>query len=125
MGGGQALTAGRPALPIKNGTSYQIEWPDSGEKSSLDVVRVSGPARPTSSARRRFCSRTAARSSSTCSSKARARPANNSGRSTFAAPSARDRLGVEAERLEHFVRMFSQRRWRKIAVGPFAIEPDR
>jgi hypothetical protein len=38
---GKALTAWPAAMPIRNGTSYQVEWPDTGEKSSLDVVTVS------------------------------------------------------------------------------------
>jgi hypothetical protein len=42
---GSALTAWPAALPIKSGTNYEIEWPDTGEKSSLDVVTVqSAPA---------------------------------------------------------------------------------
>jgi len=40
---GNALTAWPAGLPIKSGTSYQVEWPDSGEHSSLDVVTVSNP----------------------------------------------------------------------------------
>jgi hypothetical protein len=41
---GKALTAWPSALPIKNG-DYQVEWPDTGETSSLDVVTVpSAPA---------------------------------------------------------------------------------
>lgn len=40
---GKALTAWPAALPIKNGASYQVEWPDTGEKSSLDVVTVASP----------------------------------------------------------------------------------
>src|SRR5438045_9332214 len=39
---GRALTAWPAALPIKNGASYQIEWPDTGEKSSLNFVSVPG-----------------------------------------------------------------------------------
>jgi hypothetical protein len=39
---GKALTAWPAALPIKDGASYQVEWPDSGEKSSLDFVAVPG-----------------------------------------------------------------------------------
>ncbi len=39
---GSALTAWPAALPINNGASYQIEWPDSGEKSSLNFVSVPG-----------------------------------------------------------------------------------
>ena len=41
---GKALTAWPGGLPIKNG-AYQVEWPDTGETSSLDVVTVpSAPA---------------------------------------------------------------------------------
>jgi hypothetical protein len=40
---GKALTSWPAGLPIKNGTSYQVEWPDSGEKSSLDVVTIANP----------------------------------------------------------------------------------
>lgn len=40
---GNALTAWPTALPIKNGASYEIEWSDTGEKSSLDVVTVQSP----------------------------------------------------------------------------------
>ena len=29
-------------MPVKNGATYQIEWPDTGEKSSLDIVTVPG-----------------------------------------------------------------------------------
>ena len=39
---GSALTAWPAALPIKNGASYQVEWPDTGEKSSLNFVSVPG-----------------------------------------------------------------------------------
>ena len=39
---GSALTAWPAALPIKNGASYQIEWPDTGDKSSLSFVSVPG-----------------------------------------------------------------------------------
>jgi hypothetical protein len=39
---GTSLTAWPAALPIKNGASYQIEWPDTGEKSSLSFVSVPG-----------------------------------------------------------------------------------
>jgi hypothetical protein len=39
---GKALTAWPAALPINNGASYQVEWPDTGEKSSLDFVTVPG-----------------------------------------------------------------------------------
>jgi hypothetical protein len=40
---GKALTAWPSALQIKSGGSYQIEWPDTGEKSSLDVVLIQSP----------------------------------------------------------------------------------
>ena len=40
---GSALTAWPAALPIKSGASYQVEWPDTGEKSSLDIVTVQSP----------------------------------------------------------------------------------
>ena len=39
---GSSLTAWPAAMPIKNGASYQIEWPDTGEKSSLNFVSVPG-----------------------------------------------------------------------------------
>jgi hypothetical protein len=39
---GSALTAWPAALPIKSGASYQIEWPDTGERSSLSFVNVPG-----------------------------------------------------------------------------------
>jgi hypothetical protein len=39
---GSALAAWPTALPIKNGASYQLEWPDTGEKSSLDIVATPG-----------------------------------------------------------------------------------
>jgi hypothetical protein len=39
---GSALTAWPAALPIKNGASYQVEWPETGEKSSLNFVTVPG-----------------------------------------------------------------------------------
>lgn len=39
---GASLTAWPAALPIKNGASYQVEWPDTGEKSSLNFVSVPG-----------------------------------------------------------------------------------
>ncbi len=39
---GSSLTAWPAALPIKSGASYQIEWPDTGEKSSLNFVSVPG-----------------------------------------------------------------------------------
>ena len=37
---GKALAAWPSALPIKSGASYQVEWPETGEKSSLEVVTV-------------------------------------------------------------------------------------
>jgi hypothetical protein len=40
---GDAMTSWPAAVPIKNGTSYQIEWPGTGERSSLDVVTVANP----------------------------------------------------------------------------------
>jgi len=39
---GSALTAWPATLPIKTGANYQIEWPDTGEKSSLDFVATPG-----------------------------------------------------------------------------------
>jgi hypothetical protein len=39
---GTSLTAWPAALPIKSGASYQIEWPDTGERSSLSFVSVPG-----------------------------------------------------------------------------------
>src|SRR5205085_5578252 len=39
---GSALTAWPASLPIKNGASYQVEWPDTGERSSLSFVNVPG-----------------------------------------------------------------------------------
>ena len=40
---GKALTQWPAALPIKNGASYQIEWPETGDSSSLNVVTVQSP----------------------------------------------------------------------------------
>ena len=37
---GKALAAWPSALPVKSGAQYQIDWGDSGDKSSLDVVTV-------------------------------------------------------------------------------------
>ena len=37
---GKAVAAWPNALPVKTGTQYQIDWGDSGDKSSLDVVTV-------------------------------------------------------------------------------------
>jgi hypothetical protein len=39
---GSSLTAWPAALPVKTGASYQVEWPDTGEKSSLNFVTVPG-----------------------------------------------------------------------------------
>jgi hypothetical protein len=39
---GSALTAWPAALPIKTGASYQLEWPDTGDKSSLNFVATPG-----------------------------------------------------------------------------------
>src|SRR6476619_1387099 len=39
---GSSLAAWPAALPVNNGASYQIEWPDTGEKSSLSFVSVPG-----------------------------------------------------------------------------------
>lgn len=39
---GSALTAWPAALPVKTGASYQIEWPDTGERSSLNFITVPG-----------------------------------------------------------------------------------
>ena len=40
---GKALAPWPTAMPIKSGASYQVEWPDTGDKSSLDVVTISNP----------------------------------------------------------------------------------
>ncbi|HEY6049579.1 MAG TPA: hypothetical protein VIV07_11110 [Sphingomicrobium sp.] len=37
---GKATTAWPAAVPIKSGANYQIEWPDTGDKSSVDLVLV-------------------------------------------------------------------------------------
>jgi len=42
-GAGKALTAWPAALPIKSGAEFQIEWPDTGETSSVEVVTVNSP----------------------------------------------------------------------------------
>lgn len=42
-GAGKALAPWPAALPIKSGASYEVEWPDTGEKSSLDIVTVQSP----------------------------------------------------------------------------------
>jgi hypothetical protein len=42
---GKALTAWPNAVPIRNGAQYQFEWPETGDKSSLEIVTVkSAPA---------------------------------------------------------------------------------
>src|SRR3954469_18393873 len=40
---GKVLAPWPNAMPIKSNASYQVEWPDTGEKSSLDIVTVSNP----------------------------------------------------------------------------------
>lgn len=40
---GKALTSWPSGLPLKSGTQYQVEWPDSGDKSSLDIVTIANP----------------------------------------------------------------------------------
>jgi hypothetical protein len=40
---GKALTPWPAGLPIKSGASYQVEWPSTGETSSLDIVTVQSP----------------------------------------------------------------------------------
>jgi hypothetical protein len=40
---GKALAAWPSALPVKSGVSYQVEWPDTGDNSSLDVVLIQSP----------------------------------------------------------------------------------
>ena len=40
---GKALTAWPSAMPVKTGASYQVEWPGTGDSSSLDVVLVQSP----------------------------------------------------------------------------------
>ncbi len=37
---GKATAAWPSALPVKTGTQYQIQWSETGDKSSLDVVTV-------------------------------------------------------------------------------------
>jgi hypothetical protein len=42
---GKSLAPWPSAMPVKSGSTYQIEWPDTGERSSLDLVTVeSAPA---------------------------------------------------------------------------------
>lgn len=40
---GKALAAWPSALPITSGAEFQVEWPESGEKSSINFVKVSAP----------------------------------------------------------------------------------
>lgn len=42
---GNALAAWPSALPLKNGASYSLEWPDGGDTSKLQVVSI--PSAPT------------------------------------------------------------------------------
>ena len=41
---GSALTDWPTGLAIKNGERYQVEWPASGDKSTLEFVTVEAPA---------------------------------------------------------------------------------
>jgi len=40
---GKALAAWPTAVPVRSGATYEVEWPETGEKSSLDVVVVQSP----------------------------------------------------------------------------------
>jgi hypothetical protein len=40
---GKALTAWPGALPLKNGASYSVEWPDGGDIGKLQVVTIATP----------------------------------------------------------------------------------
>ena len=40
---GKELASWPAALPVKSGAEYQIEWPDSGEKSSMKFVTLRSP----------------------------------------------------------------------------------
>jgi hypothetical protein len=40
---GKAATIWPAALPIASGSEYQIEWPDTGEKSNLTFVTIANP----------------------------------------------------------------------------------
>jgi lipoprotein-anchoring transpeptidase ErfK/SrfK len=40
---GKALAPWPSAMPVKSGAQYQVEWTDTGETSSLDVVTVKSP----------------------------------------------------------------------------------
>lgn len=40
---GVALTAWPTALPVKDGAVYQVEWPDGGDSSKLEIVTIVPP----------------------------------------------------------------------------------
>jgi hypothetical protein len=40
---GKALAAWPSAMPVTTGASYQVEWPGTGDSSSLDVVLIPSP----------------------------------------------------------------------------------
>ena len=40
---GKALAAWPSAMPVKSGATYQVEWPGTGDSSSLDVVLIQSP----------------------------------------------------------------------------------
>jgi len=40
---GAALASWPAALPIKNGAQYQVEWPDGGDSSKLELVTIVPP----------------------------------------------------------------------------------
>jgi hypothetical protein len=40
---GKAHAGSPSAMPVKSGASYQVEWPDTGDSSSLDVVLIKSP----------------------------------------------------------------------------------
>lgn len=40
---GKALAAWPSAMPVKSGATYQVEWPGTGDSSSLDVVLIESP----------------------------------------------------------------------------------
>jgi hypothetical protein len=40
---GKALAAWPSAMPVKSGASYQVDWPGTGDSSSLDVVLIQSP----------------------------------------------------------------------------------
>ena len=41
---GSTLTAWPAGVAVKSGAQYQVEWPDTGDKSTLDFVKVDSPA---------------------------------------------------------------------------------